>query len=154
MKRTQIAMALLALLSSCCNERSNSIPSPVTSHPGFVPVDTANKMISSYVNSINYTANDTDLRSLTISAAELRYYLDSLPNSSSIKNVEIKFAHKQSYINAGNQNQPAGLKASALTVIIAGLDQLGGYIYADQHVINRAGPCPINCPPSGPMLTP
>jgi len=152
MKMMYYAPLLLILLASCHNKKSSVKAGSKTAYEAFIPVDSAKKMVSSYLTSINYQANDTELRSITISAAELRYYLDSLPNSSNIKNVEIKFAHKLSYINSGNKDKPAGLKTRALTVILVGLDQTGEYIYANDNVINRGTPCPFNCANANPMF--
>src|SRR5436305_263075 len=70
----------------------------------FIKVSDANLMISSYLNSINSTANDSDIRSFSIDADSLRAYL----SNSSIKNVKISFAHTLSYISAGNGGKYAG----------------------------------------------
>lgn len=141
-------MLLLTALAACRREERSMTPAPISSHPEFIPVDTAAKMTGSYLSSINYQTNDTNLRSVIFSAAALRYYLDSLPNSDSIKSIEISFAHTLNFINSGNQGVFAGYNRNALTLVIKGLNQSGQYIYADNHVINRGTPCPLNCPPS------
>lgn len=128
----------------------SSDPNPV-SDPDFIRVDTANKMIASYLNSINYTQNDTDLRSLIIDADTLRTYLAN----SSIKKVKIMFAHTLAYINSGHGNQPAGYKNTALTTVIAGYDASGNYVFyrypesSVDMVLDHSMPCPTNCPTSG-----
>jgi hypothetical protein len=116
----------------------------------FIPVDSANKMINSYLYSINSTVNDSDLRSLIINADSIRAYLNVNPN---IRNVKIMFAHTLNYINAGYGGQYAGYQSGALTIIMAGYDGSGNYVYMSMGsgamVIDHALPCPASCPGAG-----
>ncbi len=109
----------------------------------FIPVSTANDMISSYLYSINSTVNDSDLRSFTINADSLRAYLAN----SAVRNVKFMLAHTQGWIKQGNQGVYAGYQSGAVTIIIAGYDGSGNYIYNNGQVLDNASPCPYNCPP-------
>lgn len=113
-----------------------------------IPVDSANKMLSSYLNSIGYADNDTDLRSLSFDAAALRHYLNTPASGAEITELKVMFAHTLDYINSGNSNLSAGYGSGKLTLIIAGYDSGGNYVFPDNdHVFNKAMPCPENCPP-------
>lgn len=108
----------------------------------FITAAVANAMISSYLYSINSTANDTDVRSFSINADSLRLYL----NNSAVKNVKVMLAHTTDYINAGYQNQYAGYQSGALTLVIACYDASGNYIYYNGCVLDHVAPCPYSCP--------
>ncbi len=155
MKKTISAMAALLVFASCSDntvkdEKTTdaNIPSvgarstPPTSYPGFISIDSANKMISSYINSINYPSNDSDLCSVTFDAEELRALLDS----PSVTRVQIKLAHTLSYINQGKQNIPAGYKSGALTFLISGVNNAGNTVLYNNMILNFARPCPNSCP--------
>ena len=142
--KTPIFILCSAVFLCSCRVSSKG---PVVEHAALVPVDSATKMVDSYLNSINFEQNDSDIRSISFSAKELRYYLDSLPESANIQTVNIKLAHNLNYINNGGKNQPGGYNRSALTMIIVGVDLSGNYIFADGNkVIDRGTPCPTNCP--------
>jgi hypothetical protein len=109
-----------------------------------IPIDTANKMISSYIKSLQ--DNDGNLHSLILNAETLRQYL----KDSSIKEVKVIFAHKLSYINSGHEGEPAGLKSNALTIILAGYRSDGTYVLSQGYKVpNRARPCPNACELTG-----
>jgi hypothetical protein len=128
-------------------QSSNSLQSTSTSEQ--IVADSANKMIKSYLTSINYTTNDTNLRSLIFDAAQLRDYLNST-SAGEIARVKIMFAHTLAYINSGHKNQPAGYKPGALTLVIAGIDESGNYVYIDENeVLDFSMPCPTSCPTAG-----
>jgi len=156
-----IAIALITIVA--CSKESNDLapnakrlnPLSVrslarctdTAHYQFIPMDSANRMINSYLYSINYTMNDTDLRSLSINADSIRLYLNSNPGISSVK---LMFAHTLNYINSGGEGQYAGYQSGALTIIMAGYDRSGNYIYMPTGmVIDHATPCPASCPTVG-----
>ncbi len=109
--------------------------------------DSANKMLNSYITSLNGNPNDSNLYSLIINANAMRNYLNDNPD---IKNIKFMFAHTLDYINSGHYGQPAGYKSGALTLVIAGYDSSNNYVYigADM-VMDNLVPCPNNCPPSG-----
>ena len=110
----------------------------------FIPVDTANMMISSYLNSINSSSNN--IKSFIVDADALRYYLQN----TNIKFVKLMMAHKKNYIRTGGQNQDAGYKGDALTIVITGFDSNNNYIYSPQGaVLDFTRPCPNNCPGDG-----
>ena len=110
-----------------------------------ISLDTANRMISSYLNSVNYPAVDTAVRSLAFNADTLRSYL----SDSRITSLEFVLAHQLSYINGGSNRfgKNIGMKPGALTVIAVGLDNNGAVIRNSSNgVYEHAMPCPTNCP--------
>jgi hypothetical protein len=116
------------------------------SYSRFIPVDSANKMIRSYLNSIDYTDNDTDLYSLMVDASQLKKYINEAPET--VARFKLMFAHKLDYINSGNTNTYAGYKRNALTLVIAACGENGDYIYFNTNeVLNYSSPCPPDCPP-------
>lgn len=155
---TMLSTIAVLFCSSCKNQNDQMKHQPVCvrdtlrsvsyAYPYVLPVDSANKMINSYLTSINYEYNDTDLQSLTFNAALIRYYLDSVAGSSDIQSLKIAFAHTLNYINAGHGNEYAGYKSGALTVIISAYKANGDYVYLPQlSVADNGAPCPSNCPP-------
>jgi len=107
----------------------------------FISMTDANTMINSYLSSINSPQNDTDVRSFSINADSLRAYLAD----PTVKNVKLMLGHTMAYINAGNAGQYAGYQSGAITIIIAGYDSLGNYIYHGGSVLDHAAPCPYTC---------
>ena len=113
--------------------------------PVSIPVDSANKMIQSYLGSINNDASD--LKSLIFDADSLRALLNNQPQ---IKKVRLFFAHTLSYINSGGQDQPCGYQSGALTVVMGGYDVNGNYLYYPAGRVPDTGiPCPTSCPTTG-----
>lgn len=146
------AIAVNICLVTACN------PNRVDHHHGsnavsdtgnhFILVDTANKMLTSYLTSINYASNDTDVQSLIIDVASLRKYIDSMPASSSITNIKVMLAHTLAYANSSRSGTNAGYSNGALTIILAAYDSNGNYIlYTGDKVLDYAKPCPPICPP-------
>jgi len=118
----------------------------------FIPKDSANKMINSYLGSINYPANDSDLYSIIIDVAKLNAYLNTPVGSSGQRATKIKlmFAHTLDYINSGGQNRNCGYKSGKLTLILATYDSAGNYIYMNGNkVLDHTQPCPSYCPSIG-----
>jgi len=149
----KICLLLIFVVTAGCHT-SNTNKNPGYLFPDVLPVDSANKMLGSYLNSIDYLHNDTDVQSVIFNAALLRQYLDSFTGSSNIAYIKIMFAHKLSYINAGGANKYAGFNNAALTLLIAGYDNSGNYIYyPTNQVIDNGMLCPPNCP-SGPAGAP
>jgi hypothetical protein len=115
----------------------------------FIPLDTANMMIKSYLNSINYTQNDTLLHSVIVDANALRSYLSSAAAGVSGK-VKISFAHTLDYINNGGANQYCGMQSGKLTLILSAVNDAGNYVYFNgTSVMDRGVPCPHHCPVEG-----
>lgn len=164
MKKTAIAFPIfLAGVSfvSCQNNpqqnkneqhplTTTDLPESVRNH--FIPVDSANKMIQSYLNSIaNRDSANTQLQSLVMNADALREYL----KDTSIKEVKVMFAHTLNYINSGNNGQYAGYKANALTIIFAGYNSGGNYVLAPGNMVpDDTKPCPPSCPVTGTASNP
>ncbi len=115
----------------------------------YVAIDSANKMLLSYLHSVDFQNNDTDLRSMVFDAACLRDYL----SNANVASVKVMFAHTLDYINNGGQDQPAGYRSGKLTLVIAGYDRSGNYVFStqgnDKMVLDLAAPCPHNCPQAG-----
>ncbi len=111
-----------------------------------IPVDTANKMITSYINSLNGNPNNQYLYSLIADANDLRAYLNANPT---VTNVKLMFAHTLPYINGGGANTYCGTKAGQLTLVIAGYDASGNYVISTNGVMDQMHPCPNNCPSGG-----
>lgn len=111
----------------------------------FIPTDVANQMINSYIYSLNQApaGNATpDLKSFSIDADSFRAYLAN-PD---IKNIKVIFAHTTDYINSGHAGQYAGLQSGAITIIVAGYNAAGDYIYYHgNNVLDHAMPCPYSC---------
>lgn len=149
--------AVLGIFFVACNKKEAEAPKPQNhdlsamerKYPAdevfsrYIPMDSANKMLSSYLNSINANNNDSDLRAIIYNADTLRDYL----SNASIKYVKFMLAHTLEYINEGHANQKAGYVAGNLTIIIAGFDEQGNYIYNKGNLVPDHGmPCPESCP--------
>jgi hypothetical protein len=167
MKRTIVLFFSSIFLAACNNSETNSTGGYVSQtslkklktvqflngsgtghYSQFISVDSANKMISSYLNSINYQHNDTELRSIIINADSLRSMLSATTSEGGkIVNVKLMFAHTLNYINSGGKDQNAGYQSGALTLIIAGYDSSGKYLYIPYKnmVLDYSMPCPTNC---------
>jgi hypothetical protein len=117
--------------------------------PAFIRADSANKMLTSYINSARTVeASDTNLYSVIFNADSLRRMLND--TNGKITHVKVMFAHTLDYINSGHQNHYCGYKIGALTVILAGFDSSGNYVYHPAgKVMDLGNPCPPFCPDSG-----
>jgi hypothetical protein len=112
----------------------------------FIRVDSANKMLNSYLNSISSGTHENELHALIIDADALRSYLEN----TNIKHVKLMFAHRLDYINAGGLNHYAGLSNNALTVVVAGYDNDNNYVCSPAGTyLDNAMPCPYVCPSNG-----
>ena len=170
-KFISILTLTFCVILACNKEKSNVIPSQSAAtaqttatnphhsearagDPGsqFITADVANQMINSYVTSIsndpNYNSSAPDLHSFSLSADSLRMYL----NSVNLRSMKLIFAHTMEYINAGNAGKWAGMQSGALTIILAGYDAQGNYVYYapggvnnGQFVLDHCTPCPTNC---------
>lgn len=162
------AFACIALIYGCKKENAEVAPQSSSvslhqqsSYAGYalkgtdddysrtIPVDTANRMINSYLTSIDYPTNETTLRSLAFSADSLRDYL----TDSSIKTIRFMFAHQPAYINAGHFGEPAGMNPDALTLVIVGMSNTGNYVLNKNNgVYEHCKPCPKFCPSSADLI--
>lgn len=117
-----------------------------------ISIADANSMIQSYLTSIDYPNNDSDLRSLTFDADTLRSYLNDTTHGR-IVTLKLMLAHTPAYMQ-NSYGKPAGLKAGAITLVIVGLDENDRYIYnRDNKVYDHGHPCPSLCDNAGPVLT-
>lgn len=167
MKRTLVSVISLSFLFTACNQPNSakvpqsdsaavgkttktisvkSLPEKTGPFSQFIPIDSANKMLGSYLNSINYKQNDTDLHSIMFDANQVRKML----SDPKISNIKIMFAHSLDYINAGGKDIPCGYCSKELTVIISGYDNAGHNLYnPDSTVLEIGNPCPPNCHVNG-----
>jgi len=123
-------------------------PHMVTDGPysQFISLDSANKMLTSYLASINAPANDSDLRAVIFNADSLRNYLAD----TSIKNIKIMLSHTLNYVNNGGSGQNCGYQSGEFTFILAGYNRLGNYVYYPLNTVLESGvPCPYHCPAVG-----
>ena len=136
------ALCMLLFLAGCHRQERAIIPLP----EGYLYKDTANRMIQSYLTSLSSVTPspaDSNLRSLAMDATLLRDYL----SDTAIKTVKLMLAHTQLYIHSGHEGTPAGYDATALTIILAGFDHSGNYIYkTGAYVPDHCIPCPHLCP--------
>lgn len=147
MKRTTIAIGLLAATSLIACKHKGPHHPPVCGSQSLIPKDSANKMINSYLNSINYPLDDSDVLSYSVDADALRFLLDSMPGSQNIHEIQIRLGHDLDYINSGHGNQNCGYNYKGLTVILNGVSLSGSAVVVANAVINHARPCPKSCPP-------
>lgn len=138
-----LLLGLAALSLSACRHHPSS--NGVHERTNYLPVDTANLMIQSYLTSI--PSGDTNrVISMIVDADDLRYYL----SDTSIKGIKLMLAHPLSYIHAGNEGIDGGLNSSALTVVLAGFNSNGNYVLSpDNMVLNKVLRCPPFCLSSG-----
>ncbi|HVW99813.1 MAG TPA: hypothetical protein VHA52_05200, partial [Candidatus Babeliaceae bacterium] len=141
---TATTAAILLTVISCgkavnSSQNGSNVFASDSSH--FISIDSANKMLGSYLNSINYTTNDTDLQSMVIDVASLRKYIDSMPGSDSITQLKLMFAHTLNYATL-HANTNAGYKSGALTIIIAASSVHGNYVLYNNQVMDYSSPCP------------
>jgi hypothetical protein len=117
-----------------------------------ISIADANSIIQSYLTSIDYPNNDSDLRSLTFDADTLRSYLNDTSHGR-IVTLKFMLAHTSAYAQ-NSYGKPAGLKANAMTLVIVGLDENDRYIYnRDNMVYEHFYPCPTECTNSSAILT-
>lgn len=111
-----------------------------------IPLDTANRMIQSYLTSIGYPGNNSEIRSWAFNADTLRNFLNTL-DGQRVKYLKFFMAHTQSYINSGHYGQrPENILAADFTLIIAGVDSAGKYVLAKLYKpYDQCMPCPYNC---------
>jgi len=109
-----------------------------------VTLDEANKMISSYLTSVNYPYQDSAIRSLSFDADSLRAYL----KDSRITTMKFVFGHQLSYVASGSDvfGKYVGMKPNALTIIAVGVDENNSVIRnSTGGVYEHALPCPNMC---------
>ena len=113
----------------------------------FIPADSANKMISSYLQSVDSGAGgDSSLHSLIFNADSLRAYL----SNPEIKHVKVMFAHTLEYINAMGPGHNVGYERGAFTIVFGGYDHNGNYVFWKTNKIpDHANGCPLQCPVVG-----
>jgi hypothetical protein len=112
-----------------------------------IAIDSANKMIGSYLESVGWPSVDTTVRSLSFDADTLRNYL----KDKDITTVRFYLGHQLSWLNGGGSRfgKNIGMSPGKLTIIMAGLDDEGAIVRNRANgVYEHAMPCPNNCGPS------
>jgi len=142
MKNYLAAFCAISCSLAACQPKTSESPNPHTGDSHRISLDSANRMISSYLGSLDSSAPIADLRSVVFDAAQLRKYL----SDTAITQVKISLAHKLQYINAGNQNVMGGYRSDAITLIISAVDHSGNYIFPGNQVMDYAMQCPVLCP--------
>ena len=150
MKKQFLVFMAASVVFASCNQQPLTKQEPkvrTTPTTDFITTDSANKMIGSYMASINSPANDSSVLSWSIDMDQLRMYDDSATGNNKIARLQIKLAHKLDYINSGHADQNAGYQSNALTIVVVGLNSLGDYVYFQTNcVIDHSTSCPHNCP--------
>jgi hypothetical protein len=117
---------------------------PDTMYSKPIHIDSANRMIMSYLNAINYTVNTNETRSLIFDANVLKNYLNT--GNGQIKKIKFIFAHNMNYINSGFEGERPSSNDNALTLIIVGVDGNGNYVFdPNQKALDFCQPCPTEC---------
>ena len=124
----------------------NAFYTPTSGDSVFISKDTANKMIGSYLTSIDYKHNDTSVKSYTFNADSVRAFL----SDTSIKEMKVMMAHSLAYINQNGPGRNVGYNATALTLILSGINSKGDYVFRQvSKVPEHAAPCPSSCVTGG-----
>lgn len=153
MKKMSFTVLLLFLELTACKITSSDSGDTTKAQTKFtltdysrpILIDTANRMIQSYLDGINYTVNTQEVRSLIFDADVLRNYINDTTQGI-IKNVKFIFAHTLDYIHSGHEGQRPDTNNHALTMIIVGVDQNGNYVYTpDNKAMDFLQPCPPQC---------
>jgi hypothetical protein len=140
-----IALALFIGLVSCGDTKRNvkDQSENCSNVNSYIPIDSANKMISSYLNSIQYQNNDTDVRAFVVDANAIRCYLNSNVGKN-VVNLKVFLAHNAEYANSLDSNKNCGYNVKGLTLVITGFDSLGNYvIYPNGVCIDHTEETPI-----------
>ena len=137
-------LTLIVLLFSACRkdapdqfpQPSQNTKSPAMRYSGpdysqHISSDTAELMISSYLQSVGYPQSTTAIRSLVFNADSMRAFL----SNGNIATLKFSLAHRPSYL-ATNYGYPAGSSAEALTFLLSGLDEEDDdYIYRNDTLV-------------------
>jgi hypothetical protein len=110
-----------------------------------IQIDTANRMIASYLESVGYPQVDTAVRSLSFDADSLRAYL----SNPTITTMRFYLGHQLSYLNGGTDRfgKDIGMRPGALTIIAVGINDAGQIVRNSSNgVYEHAMPCPYSCP--------
>jgi hypothetical protein len=164
MKKTIQVFASAVLLAGCANSPETTKPKMKTVQlqssnelcatsasdgSSFLNYDTANRMIESYLTSINASDNGSDVHSYIVNVNDLRSYLNS-DSGRTITHLKIMLAHTKAYVNGGGYGIPCGYNAKNLTVVLAGYNSHNNYVfYNDNQVMDYSSPCPACCPKNG-----
>lgn len=162
-----LATAALALSITACNRNEapvqpsatsvrTYVSSPSTAHGrltgvGYsspIAIDSANRMIGSYLESVGYPQVDTTIRALSYDADTVRAYLAN----SNIKTLRFHLAHQLAWINGGTNRfgKNIGMTPGKLTIIMVGLDDEGDVVRNTSNgVYEHAFPCPSACGGNG-----
>jgi hypothetical protein len=158
------SICIAVMLQSCQNTESSSAPAgeetnevvepdqqftTLTADPLYslpISIDTANRMIQSYLTSVNAPATNTFMRSMLINADTLRNYINDTSHGK-IASIKLFLSHQLTWINSGHYGVRAGTKSNAFALVLVGLDASGHYIYNRNNMVyEHLQPCPYHCP--------
>lgn len=134
-----ILLPLLMIGELSCSKASGS--ERMESNANFIPVDQANQMINSYLQSVGYPGKDDEVRSWLLDAASLRAYLAD----TSIVKVQVFLAHTLDWINTGKGGIKPQPGEFPNTVIVVGVNGRNQYQPLKGKVMDNAAPCPQLC---------
>ncbi|RYD59169.1 MAG: hypothetical protein EOP56_02760 [Sphingobacteriales bacterium] len=161
MKRTIMNGVLLIAISitSCKDSVQHTASNPASPNNTYdlpdrpfskpILIDSANRMIQSYLTSIHPDVNNDAIKSLIFDADLLREYLND-SSQGKIRHMKFLFAHRLSYINDGHFGQRPDSNSNALTMVLIGYGANGNYIYYNNsYALDFCQPCPRECPDFG-----
>lgn len=136
-----LKMGVSTVASTAQNITNNALNSLI---PGtaFIPKDTANLMIDSYITSIDPSKNPNEIHSLLCNVDTLLSYYRAHPE---IQYFKLSFAHNLNYIHNGHYGVRPVPNDNALTIVISGVALNGNYVLMDGEVIDQLAPCPSQC---------
>lgn len=109
-------------------------------------IDTANRMIRSYLSGINYKVNTEAIRAWTVAADSLRSYA----KNSSVKYFTFTLAHTLDYMLSGHEGLRPDSNSHAYTLIVKGLNASYQTVtLPDGKVLDQMVPCPDLCVDTG-----
>jgi hypothetical protein len=152
MKNTYLALIFLSIGFIACNNTDSGTTATqafASQYSKPISIDTANRMITSYLHGINDTVNTEEIRSFVFNASVLRDYLNDTSRGQ-IENVKFLLAHNLEYIHSGHEGQRPDTNSHALTLIIVGVDASNNYVYTvEGKAMDFCMPCPDACIETG-----
>ena len=155
MKNTLIAVLFLCIcfIAACTKETGNLSNTPAlqgnaanssyifghsaaryagSDYSQSIPSDVANSLVQSYVTSLPYPGINSALRTFNLDADTLRAYLQSHPEVGTLK---FMLAHQTAYKNSGDYGKYAGMSATAMTMIVIGMNDNYSYVLNNRREV-------------------
>jgi hypothetical protein len=90
-----------------------------------IPIDSANRMIGSYLTSIGYPSVDTGIRHMIFNADTMRNFLEN----NQIATLKFSMAHKRGSISGDNYGSYHGVNSNFFGLLLSGLNE-----EEDEHI--------------------